>query len=908
MDKLPNITAIASGGADRTNPETHEVDLHAISSQQFSLEDVAANLTSSQKYFVLKRLDLGHLETLDDLPPQASYMLEKIAGLETNEALEILREFLKQHDSDLNISHELYSHIELLVNYESTSESSLGPGESFDDEKKADVVEKLEPVSSVSTGAFGIEQGVFDWDLQVRTEAGLIAFWSPYPEVRAVTDPFDDPNLPCETWRVYFLGLLWTAIGCVINQYFFSRQPGISLGSAVVQLFLFPCGKFLEKYVPRFTFKIGKYTFDSNPGPWSHKEQMLATLCYSVSGGSLNATWFIMNLKLKRYYGVEWANFGWQLLLVLVTNFMGFGLAGIFRKFLVYPVASLWPTILPTIALNKALTVPEKKAVINGWSISRYTFYLLVTAISFVYFWIPDYLFTALSTFNWIAWIKPDSLNLATITGSQTGMGVNPITTFDWNYISGGPMATPFFSQVNNYTGIIAAFFCIIGLWYSNYKWTGFLPINTNQIFTNQGLPYDVTEILNEKGLLDMDKYAEYGPPFYSAANLITYGAFFALYPLIIFYVLFTSWGQIKFAFVSMWRLIKERKLNASSYAGFNDPFSRSMAAYKEVPEWVFTIILVISLVLAIVMVKVYPMNTPVWTIFFAIGINFVFLLPSSIIYAATGNLIELNVLVEMISGYAIPGNGIALNMMKVLGTFIDSQADNYITNQKQAHYLRIAPRGLFRVQMISIILTSFVALGILNLAMTTILDFCDPRNPDKFTCPGSTTYYAASVLWGVIGPKRVFSGLYPVLQWCFLIGFLLAFPCWALHRWGKKYPALRNFHPIVFVSGFTAFAPYNLSYYTPGIILGYFFMFVIKRRYTAWWEKYNYILAGGLDAGVAFSSIIIYFAVQYHPKDINWWGNTVNDNGYDSIGPARLNVTLEAPDGYFGPRVGHFP
>ncbi|KAK9233999.1 hypothetical protein V1525DRAFT_414509, partial [Lipomyces kononenkoae] len=52
--------------------------------------------------------------------------------------------------------------------------------------------------------------------------------------------------------------------------------------------------------------------------------------------------------------------------------------------------------------------------------------------------------------------------------------------------------------------------------------------------------------------------------------------------------------------------------------------------------------------------------------------------------------------------------------------------------------------------------------------------------------------------------------------------------------------------------------------------------------RYLAWWEKYNYVLSSALDAGVAFSAIIIFFAVNYHPKKLNWWGNTVSYAGVD--------------------------
>ena len=46
-----------------------------------------------------------------------------------------------------------------------------------------------------------------------------------------------------------------------------------------------------------------------------------------------------------------------------------------------------------------------------------------------------------------MTWIKPDNQNLAVITGSVGGLGLNPITTFDWNYFSSmlQPLQVPFF-------------------------------------------------------------------------------------------------------------------------------------------------------------------------------------------------------------------------------------------------------------------------------------------------------------------------------------------------------------------------------------------------------------------------------------------------------------------------------
>ena len=67
-----------------------------------------------------------------------------------------------------------------------------------------------------------------------------------------------------------------------------------------------------------------------------------------------------------------------------------------------------------------------------------------------------------------------------------------------------------------------------------------------------------------------------------------------------------------------MWEALQSlykgiRNFKRSTYEGFDDPHSVMMRAYPEVPEWAYLIILVISLVLAILCVKLYPAETPVW-------------------------------------------------------------------------------------------------------------------------------------------------------------------------------------------------------------------------------------------------------------------------------------------------------
>lgn len=824
-------------------------------SDSFSIQDI--------KGFLGANPDVGYHD------PVPEFLFEKFNSLDFENAKNILVSVVRDHDDDVNFPEDVMKYIKLIL---------IGPE------------------------AVGLSKE--SWEIEARKEAALIYFHSPYPEVRAVTDPFDDPETPVETFRAYFWGILWSIIGSGMNQFFSPRQPSIWLCSGIMQILLFPCGR-MSEHLPDWGLTINGKRHSLNPGPWSGKEQMFATLIVNVSiNGAYASLYNIMVDRLPMYYNNSWANIGYQCLLIFSTQFMGVGFAGIMRRLVVYPVRAVWPTVLSTLALNKAFTGKESTQNINGWKISRYQFFLWVFSISFVYFWIPGYLFQATSYFNWITWLKPTNYNLAAITGSIGGLGLNPFPTFDWTVINyKKPLNIPFYSMLNQYLGaLIAGAVIIPAIFYSNKSWTSYFPINNNHIYTNTGKKYDVSQVLT-RGVLDKNKYESYGPPFYTAANLVCYGAYFALYPFAIIYTFGSEWKTIKLHFQQIWQTLKHPR--RSNFKTYGDIHCQMMSEYKEVPDWWFFITLLISLMLGIILVLVYPeAHTPVWGIFFAIGMNFLFLIPISLICSVTGFTFQLNVLIEIIVGYALPGKGIALNILKCYGANIGGQAENYITDQKIAHYAKVPPQALFRGQIISLIIQCFVAIGIVNWQISNVKGLCTSHQAQKFVCPPTNTFFSASVTWGVIGPKKIFSGMYPALQWYFLIGALAAIPCLALKKFFPK--QTKYFQPTLIIGGMLIFAPYNLSYLTVGLYVSFIFMYYLKKRYQAWWEKYNYVLSASLTAGCAFSAVIIFFSVQYSAKDLDWWGNKVSYAGVDNHMHGRLPI----PDnlGYVGPSPGNYP
>lgn len=79
--------------------------------------------------------------------------------------------------------------------------------------------------------------------------------------------------------------------------------------------------------------------------------------------------------------------------------------------------------------------------------------------------------------------------------------------------------------------------------------------------------------------------------------------------------------------------------------------------------------------------------------------------------------------------------------------------------------------------------------------------------------------------------------------------------------------------------------------------------MYYMKRYKLAWWEKYNYVMSSALTGGMTFSAIIIFFAVQYHPIELNWWGADIISETIDGEGGTQKALLTQLPEkGYFGP------
>lgn len=111
------ITSVHSTGS-HLDAQDHEVNLDAVLSNPLSLGEVGTTLTDAQKIFVMKRLHFDSLTSFDELPPECTFIFEKIEQMSTEEAVEILKQAIKDHKNDVNIKEHDLELWQELVDYQ----------------------------------------------------------------------------------------------------------------------------------------------------------------------------------------------------------------------------------------------------------------------------------------------------------------------------------------------------------------------------------------------------------------------------------------------------------------------------------------------------------------------------------------------------------------------------------------------------------------------------------------------------------------------------------------------------------------------------------------------------------------------------------------------------------------------
>ena len=182
------------------------------------------------------------------------------------------------------------------------------------------------------------------------------------------------------------------------------------------------------------------------------------------------------------------------------------------------------------------------------------------------------------------------------------------------------------------------------------------------------------------------------------------------------------------------------------------------MQYYPEVPIWWYGINGIISFSFLCIAIKIIPTQLPIWAIVIAILLSSILSIPLSILKAITNQSIPTQVMFELIAGYMIPGQPIANMIFKTVGYMTNCQAINFASDLKLGHYMKVPPRIMFSIQIVPTVINCIWASFIQDWMLNNIEDICTPHQKQGFICPTSTVFATASVIFGAVGPQRLFS------------------------------------------------------------------------------------------------------------------------------------------------------
>ncbi|KIO29156.1 hypothetical protein M407DRAFT_228494, partial [Tulasnella calospora MUT 4182] len=639
-----------------------------------------------------------------------------------------------------------------------------------------------------------------------------------YPEVRASVSNVDDTEMPVMTIRAWVIGITLVVVTTGINAFLNLRWPAPVLAPSVVMLISFPLGKLAALVLPIRYWTIperipwiGGMEFSLNPAPFNVKEHTLICIMANITASTYLVNAAAVTDKRFGYH----LNLGMQVLLTISTKLVGFSLAAFWRNILIIPGSSIWPQNLVISTLLNSLHAEDGGRM--GYGMSRRRFFTYVAGGTVLYSFLPGFLFTGLSYFSFICWIRPNNVVVNQLFGSVTGLGMS-FLSFDWSQISWviSPLVVPWWALWQQFLGFVVFYWLIVPILYYKNVWkSGHLPIMGGSAYDRFAEPYSLKHVITPDFRLNVTAYEEYSPIYsYPPQSLCpSY-----------------SWAHAP----------------GTTYRSFG-PLERN------------------SFLLAVRIINRF------------------------IIDHEECNQIRLDICPGSKVIPLYEGVQLLLKFHHVLPPLtLSSPLRRYLLVQRSLVRI-VLLLDLFGsadtppAQAVAATLAVVVQVGVQNLVFKIVPDVCTPNQANQLTCNSLGVQFTSSLVWGLIGPRRLFGkgGIYRFHPYGILIGAILPVILWFWHR-RRPNSRFSTLHIPLALSGPLGVPPATGINYSSWFLLGFVTQYIVRTRKPQWWLKYNYILSSALDTGTIFG-IILVFLCLYLPKKgtltLNWWGNTVWQN-----------------------------
>ncbi|PCH42585.1 OPT oligopeptide transporter [Wolfiporia cocos MD-104 SS10] len=616
---------------------------------------------------------------------------------------------------------------------------------------------------------------------------------------RALVSLDDDPTLPIHTFRMWFTGIGLAVFGAVLGMLFQFRPQVILVSALFLQLIAFMIGRFLAAAIPgpgsRLHTGSAFWNF-MNPGPFNIKEHVAAQIMANTAATAAQACLVFAADDL--FYN-KLVNPGNAIFTLLASQLIGYGFAGMFRAFLVYPTIMLYPQNLIYVNLFDVLH-RSKGEMLQG---KRLRFFWIVTA----------YIAPLLGSINIVCLCARNSDWVSYIFGGAEGNEGMGLLGFgvDWANITSAPFYLPLSTQISNYVGWMLNYIILPAVFASNVWHAQNFPFISEVRFHENGTIYNQNLILNADGSLNRTALDTFGQPWISSSQVIYY---FGINLSIGATVVHIALWHGKEMWATFMDYIRGKPVNDIHYKHMGV----MVCCYTEksgLPWWA----LIVGLIFAILILPFY-----------------------GAMYAITAWQPYIQYFMQIFGSALVPGSSQANMYFELYSSQPLVQAASMLSDLKLGQYTKnVIMQSVVRNER-SILLSN--------------------EGTRVWNGQQVQSYNANAVLWGALG-KEIFSpsGPYFIVPMGLVIGLALPVIPWLLYkRFNWAWLKLVNMAVLSYYIGDLAGG--TNGYIMTWMAIGLTSHFYIRKYRAGWFRKYNYLFGAAVDGGAQLFVFIFSFTV----------------------------------------------
>ncbi|KAG0146296.1 hypothetical protein CROQUDRAFT_44570 [Cronartium quercuum f. sp. fusiforme G11] len=625
-------------------------------------------------------------------------------------------------------------------------------------------------------------------------------------------------RFPSITIRSVLVGVLVSAFGAASAQIFMFKPVMLHVHSLFVQLACLTIGNLAARVPgPRIW----------NPGQFSIREATFSSVM-AAAGSASALSIEMIGVRVLLFH--EKPKVLYSLIVMLSSQMIGYGWAGLLCPLFVFPANVAFPSVLPSVTLFRSMYAAGD---LKKKQISFFKKALIGISIYEIF---PTYVAPCLQAISPWCLVLPKVPSIGNLFGgSRVGQGLGFLElSLDWSILgAGGPLFTPLAAQVSTLLSSLSMR----------------LPFISFSLLDQKGQVYNTSAVLNPDGTENRQAVEELGTPFFSTTYIL--GKAFVCFAAS---AAFTTAVLQKRS--TIMDVIKRKRT-------IIDPDREICRKLKDFPMWGFGAIACISISLAFIALRIENSGLSNVGLLCALLISFVLSLASGFFYGTTGVRLHTSPIVQMLGGLFFPGNAAGTMCFTMYGA---STGKKILTKVlPKTNKLMQKTNSITFDVVIGQIIGTFVGVLINFLVMLSILScerdaLLSPAGNGVFSGLHLASFQAQSITWGIFG-KRLYThgGLYSFVPYFLAAGFVVPFLLFFLHRIFPKL-SLDKINIALFAGTFYECVT---SGFTLRMVFGFISQFYWKRYYKDWYKNYNYILSAALDGGTQIAVVLLTFLLQ---------------------------------------------